>query len=71
MQALPDNSLVVLMGGKVKYMSNRTCILSFLSPVRSHQAAIRDIVRRLFNLSQAAINPRQVTSFVKRPTSGI
>ena len=46
MQGLPDNSLVVLVGGKVKYMSNRTCIRSLLFPVRPHQIAVRDIVRR-------------------------
>lgn len=46
MQTLPDRSLVVLMGGKVKYMSNRTPVRSLLCSLFSHEVEARDIVCR-------------------------
>ena len=48
-QTLPDNSLVVLMGGKVKYMSNRTSPACCYTPVHPHQEA-RDFVCRAVRL---------------------
>lgn len=46
MQTLPDNSLVVLMGGKVKYMSNRTSHNRCPTSLRPHHVEARDIVCR-------------------------
>lgn len=52
MQTLPDSSLVVLMGGKVKYMSNRTFPAPCCPPVCAHQLEVRDIVCRASNSSE-------------------
>ena len=46
MQALPDNTLVVLMGGKVKYMSNRMSPARYHTSLRPHHVEPRDIVCR-------------------------
>jgi hypothetical protein len=69
METLPDNSLVVLMGGKVKYMSNRTCIFSFLRPVCPHHVEVRDIVCHTLQLppsclpAQSSYKFRQASDF--------
>jgi len=51
MKTLPENSLVVLMGGKVKYMSNRTSPSCCRTPSRPHRLEARDIVRRAVYLT--------------------
>lgn len=68
MQTLPDNSLVVLMGGKVKYMSNRKSpTWSYARPASSPHRGQRYCVSRSLTSPNVTIDPTklQVSSSVR------